>query len=160
MTDFVNMHGRRQEVPGFGLKLLLSGTTLTLASLMGTALYAQEYTTAEQIARGETAYAQQCATCHGQDIVGSIQGYPDASLFFNFISTAMPANAPGSLPPQQYADIVAYLLSENGYPVGTEDLPADPEILAQIDPRAIEAAPADDEPAADEPRSTTAGAQA
>lgn len=159
VTDLVNMLGRRQEVSSLGLKLLLSGTTVTLASLLGTAAFAQDYTTAEQIARGETAYAQQCASCHGQDIVESLQGYPDASLFFNFISTAMPASAPGSLPPQQYADIVAYLLSENGYPVGTEELPADPEILAQIDPRTIEAAPAE-EPAADEPAAVEVAAEA
>src|SRR5690606_34581617 len=62
-----------------------------------------------------------------------------------------------------YADITAYLLNQNGYPVGTEDLPPDEDILAQIDPRAIEPAgddaaaepaaeePADAAPAADEP---------
>src|SRR5690606_15014045 len=132
-------------------RLLLSGTALTLASFIGSAALAQEYTTEEQVARGATAYAQQCSTCHGQDIVGSISGYPDASLFYSFISSAMPANAPGSLPAQQYADIVAYLLNENGFPIGTEELPADPEILAQIDPRNIEAAPAGDDAAAEEP---------
>lgn len=150
MTGELNAYKNRGGMSG-RTRLLLSGTALTLASFIGSAALAQEYTTEEQVARGATAYAQQCSTCHGQDIVGSISGYPDASLFYSFISSAMPANAPGSLPAQQYADIVAYLLNENGFPIGTEELPADPEILAQIDPRNIEAAPAGDDAAAEEP---------
>lgn len=144
-------------------RLLLSGTALAFPLMLGGAASAQDYITDEQVARGDSTYSQQCAACHGQDIVSSIQGYPDASLFYNYISTAMPANAPGSLPPQQYADIVAYLLAENGHPTGGEDLPPDTEILAQIDPGApaegADAAPAEEaeddaaaeEPAADEP---------
>src|SRR5690606_4168647 len=88
------------------------------------------------------------------------------ALFYGFIASAMPASAPGSLPPQQYADITAYLLNQNGYPIGTEDLPPDEDILAQIDPRAIDAAgddaasdePAAEEPAADEPADAAADA--
>ena len=134
-------------------RLLLSGTALTLASLLGGAAQAQDYTTAEQVARGAAAYSAQCSTCHGQDIVGSIAGYPNVALFYSFISSAMPASAPGSLPAQQYADITAYLLNENGYPIGTEDLPPDEDILAQIDPGAIGAG---DDAAADEPADAAA----
>ena len=34
----------------------------------------------------------------------------------------MPNNAPGSLSKGQYADVVAYILKVNNYPVGGEDL--------------------------------------
>src|SRR5690606_37640325 len=90
----------------------------------------------------------------GRDIVSSIAGYPDASLFYNYISTAMPANAPGSLTDQQYVDIVAYLLAENGHPTGTEELPADTEVLAQIDPSTADGAA--DEQSSAEPEADAA----
>ena len=161
--DFNASENRTGAVGSTARFLLLSGTALTFATLLGGAAQAQDYTTQEQVARGQAAYSAQCASCHGQDIVDSIAGYPNVALFYSFISSAMPASAPGSLPPQQYADITAYLLNQNGYPVGTEDLPPDEDILAQIDPRAIEPAgndaaaepaaeePADAAPAADEP---------
>lgn len=111
---------------------LAAGAMLTLS--LGTAAQAEGYITEDQIAAGNTAYQAECASCHGQDMVASIARYPSAALFYTFISQAMPASAPGSLPPQQYADIVAYLLSENGWPVGSEVLPADTEVLSTIDP--------------------------
>src|SRR5690606_32560156 len=83
---------------------------------------------------------------HGRDIIHSIAGYPNVGLFYSFVSSAMPADNPGGLPQQTYADIIAYLLSENGHPIGTETLPANPAVLSEIDPRALgqEAAPAEE----------------
>lgn len=164
MTGEFNAFENRTGAAGRTTRLLLSGTALTFATLLGGAAQAQDYTTQEQVARGQAAYSAQCSTCHGQDIVDSIAGYPNVALFYGFIASAMPASAPGSLPPQQYADITAYLLNQNGYPIGTEDLPPDEDILAQIDPRAIDAAgddaasdePAAEEPAADEPADAAA----
>ena len=92
------------------------------------------YMTAEQVATGQTTYQQRCATCHGTDLINSIAGYPNAGLFYSYASSAMPADAPGSLRPQQYADIIAYLLNENGHPIGTEVLPPDQAIMGEIDP--------------------------
>jgi hypothetical protein len=42
----------------------------------------------------------------------------------------MPANDPGSLSDQQYRQVLAYLLSKNGYPAGSKPLTAD--TLGQI----------------------------
>lgn len=111
---------------------LAAGAMLTLS--LGATAQAEGYITEEQIAAGDSAYQAQCSSCHGQDMVTSIARYPSAFLFYTYVSQAMPASAPGSLPPQQYADIVAYLLSENGWPVGTEVLPPDSEVLSAIDP--------------------------
>jgi alcohol dehydrogenase (cytochrome c) len=44
----------------------------------------------------------------------------------------MPDSAPGVLPARQYVDIVAYLLSENAFPAGSEELPLDLDVLKQI----------------------------
>jgi hypothetical protein len=48
---------------------------------------------------------------------------------YGFISTAMPDANPGSLTAEQYADVVAYLLSLNGYPAGESELPTDRDLL-------------------------------
>jgi hypothetical protein len=44
----------------------------------------------------------------------------------------MPQNAPGSLSRQQNADIVAYLLRENGFGAGNDVLPTDQATLDTI----------------------------
>ena len=51
---------------------------------------------------------------------------------FTAISTSMPATAPGSLAPQQYLDIVTYLLQQNSFPAGKEEIKADPALLKTI----------------------------
>lgn len=92
------------------------------------------WATPEQVTRGQTAYEQKCSTCHGTDIVSVFKSFPNAGQFFGFVSTTMPANAPGSLPAQQYADIIAFLGAENGMTVGTEELLPDDEVMATIRP--------------------------
>jgi hypothetical protein len=47
------------------------------------------------------------------------------------MSTTMPEDNPGSLKPQQYADVVAYFLKLNGYPAGKTELTG-PEALKTI----------------------------
>lgn len=88
--------------------------------------------TAEQAERGALAYERRCSTCHGEDIVAVVMGYPEAAQFFAFISTEMPASAPGSLQPQVYADIIAYLLSANGFATGPQELLPDPAVLETV----------------------------
>jgi mono/diheme cytochrome c family protein len=88
--------------------------------------------TAEQAERGLAAYTSRCSACHGDDITHVVMGYPDAGQFFSFISTEMPASAPGSLQPQMYADIIAYLLSVNGFAAGPQELLPDPAVLEQV----------------------------
>jgi hypothetical protein len=41
----------------------------------------------------------------------------------------MPLNAPGSLNRQQYADVLAYLLSKDRYPAGKTELPTQTDVL-------------------------------
>ena len=102
--------------------------------------------TAAQAARGEKVYTESCATCHGPKLEGSstagptlsgpdfTNGWKDmsAGALLNKINQDMPSNAPGTLTPAQYADVLAYLLSANTYPAGEKELDKDPAALAQI----------------------------
>lgn len=56
---------------------------------------------------------------------------------FELIVATMPEGQPGSLRPEEYGDIVAFILQSNDYPPGSEDLPTDPLQLENI--RIVEA---------------------
>ena len=102
--------------------------------------------TEAQAKRGATLYAEQCASCHGETMGGVADLFPaltgDAFVtawqgksvgeLFDKISTTMPALDPGSLKPDQVADVVADILSVSKYPAGTTDLAASVEPLNQV----------------------------
>ncbi len=70
-----------------------------------------------QLERGQEVYATECAECHDPGGVGpepdadTLQNYPSAMALFNYVSRAMPNDAPGSLPEQEYWDVVAHMLA-------------------------------------------------
>ncbi len=88
--------------------------------------------TMAQAARGESLYAANCARCHegadvdGPSLVGDefIDRWREDTLdnLFNFIRTRMPGDAPGTLQPAAYVDLVAYLLDANEIPSGASEL--------------------------------------
>ena len=99
-----------------------------------------------QAARGETAF-RACTYCHGRDLRGgddppgpALKGeifltkWRDRPVLdlFEFIAGTMPRDRPGTLEPQAYADILAYLLLANGMPSGGRDLAPDPDTLRDI----------------------------
>ena len=102
--------------------------------------------TEAQAKRGSTLYAEQCASCHGETLGGIADLFPalageafvktwqgkSVGELFDKISMTMPALDPGSLKPEQVADVVADILSVSKYPVGTAELPASLEPLNQI----------------------------
>ena len=51
---------------------------------------------------------------------------------FDFVSNAMPENDPGGLKPDEYASVLAFFLSINKYPAGTDELPDRKAALQQI----------------------------
>jgi hypothetical protein len=55
-------------------------------------------------------------------------GWTDLTLddLFERIKTTMPGDAPGSLPGEQVADILAFVLSKDGFPAGQSELAAGP----------------------------------
>ena len=89
-----------------------------------------------QASRGERRFNQLCADCHRtvEIRLGWFSGrfYGTAGDLFTVMSATMPESNPGGLSPDQYADILAFLLRFNDYPEGEEELPADPAILASV----------------------------
>ena len=93
--------------------------------------------TREQAANGHLQYVPKCGVCHGADLKGGgapelkgagfaakWNGKPLADLY-TYTRQQMPKGNGDSLPAQDYADIVAYMLSQNGIPAGTTKLAAD-----------------------------------
>lgn len=103
--------------------------------------------TAAQAMRGKTLFADKCAVCHGEEATGiEAMGAPAlvgekfagawgnktlADLFLLMRET-MPQNEPGGLTPQQYADVLAHLLSINKFPAGNTELAGNSDALKQI----------------------------
>jgi alcohol dehydrogenase (cytochrome c) len=92
--------------------------------------------TAAQAVRGQQVFSQSCVKCHRvADQTGAAfrakWGSGGLGVLFNVISRTMPENAGGSLSKADYAAIIAYMLSESGYPPGPSDLPDDPDLLAK-----------------------------
>ena len=95
--------------------------------------------TEEQVQRGKSIYQKNCQDCHGSTLDnGEFGGAPlkgsyfrqhwgsgDVSALFGYVNTLMPQDRPGQLTAQTYADVTAFLLSNNGYVAGTEELTAD-----------------------------------
>ena len=52
---------------------------------------------------------------------------------FEWVSANMPDNDPGGLKKEDYADVLAYILAVNAYPVGAADMPADRDTLKQYE---------------------------
>jgi mono/diheme cytochrome c family protein len=99
---------------------------------------------AAQAERGGAVYAAECALCHGPTLAGGGGGPTLSGPFwtawdgrsvgelFKLTRTSMPFDGPGRLSDQEYADIVAYILSANRYPAGEKALPTDAEALKAI----------------------------
>jgi mono/diheme cytochrome c family protein len=99
----------------------------------------------EQALRGRTAYVEECASCHADDLRGSstAPSLVDESFAFQWdntalgelfvrIRTTMPSDRPNSLSAQRYRDIVAFILQANKFPAGEKELDADLDALKQV----------------------------
>jgi mono/diheme cytochrome c family protein len=98
-----------------------------------------------QAKRGETTYGKTCASCHAPDLSGVGQSPALAGKDFNAdwndgplsdlferIRISMPADSPGSLKPPEVADLVAFVLSQGGFPAGQTELPSQADALKPI----------------------------
>lgn len=101
--------------------------------------------TAAQADRGQEVYDEFCLRCHGDQLYNGQFGPPIKGSYFRdkwtgesigalYLQTVktMPPDNPGFLTDQEYADLIAFLLQENGMTPGDGELPADPEALKEM----------------------------
>jgi PQQ-dependent dehydrogenase (methanol/ethanol family) len=94
---------------------------------------------AAQVESGRLEFSAKCQTCHGAQLEGTgapalkgrsfnLQWNGKAlSELYSYVHKQMPLGNPDSLKLQEYADIVAFILSQSGLPAGDERLtPASP----------------------------------
>ncbi|OLL31327.1 cytochrome C [Burkholderia sp. SRS-W-2-2016] len=91
----------------------------------------------DQVAHGEHLYADSCAKCHGEKLEGITAPALNGPSFapaanshltiggiYQYMSTNMPADKPGKMSDEEYADLMAFLLYTNGYDTGDAKLTA------------------------------------
>jgi len=134
------------------LMILILAACVPAAIVQGAGAQAAKpalYTDAQANA-GAAVYAQSCAACHGSQLDGvaapALKGpaFGDmanaqsltADALLDVISNTMPQSDPGSLKPEEFAAVTAYILQQNGYPAGTTALTKDEAALkgAKITP--------------------------
>ncbi len=116
------------------MKNSVKAILLLLSLILNQAGIAQDKTvndgvfTEAQVEAGKTVYDASCKTCHDmrfyRDILQSYNNQPVLWLWESVLGT-MPADNPGSLMLEEYTDVIAYILSENGFPAGEAKLDPD-----------------------------------
>jgi alcohol dehydrogenase (cytochrome c) len=102
--------------------------------------------TADQAERGEAAYAEHCASCHGQNLDDGAFAPPLSGMAFRqkwdvqspetlvTQTRTMPPARPGSLSDEIYADLTAFILRQNGVRAGDRPVPTDLAALRLLAP--------------------------
>jgi mono/diheme cytochrome c family protein len=88
----------------------------------------------DQADRGRATFRAVCAECHySSEFRGTHFQFSwrrrSVADFFEQISSTMPEDAPGSLSPTEYLDVVTYVLQLNGFQAGEAELPLDLAVL-------------------------------
>ncbi len=114
---------------------------------VGVATAADGVYTKAQAARGREVFRRDCASCHREDLNGRKSDGGPALRGTEFLNKwrgqrvtellrpaqeLMPAQHPGALDRKTYVDVIAYVLEQNGAPVGDLELPADETLLKEI----------------------------
>jgi mono/diheme cytochrome c family protein len=110
----------------------------------GSSVWSGVYTE-DQAKRGEAVSNKMCISCHGPELSGGEAGPTLVGLeflgnwnnltvadFFDRVHSTMPADAPGTLTPQQVSDVAAYVFKLNKFPAGKTELPSDVAALKGI----------------------------
>jgi len=124
---------------------MLCGTAARMSALQPARTTWSGIYTDAQAKRGQAVYEEQCLSCHSPDLKGADQAPPLAGDDFNMdwndlsindlferVRLSMPADKPGTLKPEQVADVLAFVLSKGGFPAGEAELPAQADALKEI----------------------------
>lgn len=93
--------------------------------------------TAAQAERGKKVFEAKCTACHdtarftGEAFIDPWAGKPLKDVW-DIASGTMPEDNPGSLPQQDYGDILAYFLHLNEFPTGEAELKGESATMAGI----------------------------
>lgn len=101
--------------------------------------------TATQADRGKATFDRSCSRCHNSNLSGSdrgpalvgdefLGGWLDGTLeaLFSFIRDSMPDGNASTVDDASKADVLAYILENNGYPTGAAELPPDTGKLEMV----------------------------
>jgi mono/diheme cytochrome c family protein len=91
----------------------------------------------DQSTRGKTVFEMHCASCHEKSFHTGEQfrmGWFGRSVadLFKTLKTTMPEDNIGGLSDEDYTRVIAYIFKLNGFPAGTDSLPADTAALRKI----------------------------
>src|SRR5713101_8305846 len=110
----------------------LAATTAARLAPSQPAAQAPPTFTADQAERGHAIYSRNCGDCHGTTLDNGEFGGPvlkggffrqkwsagGVGALYSFTKGLMPPDRPGALTDQNYADLIAFILSNNGYGPG------------------------------------------
>ncbi|MBT6044185.1 MAG: pyrroloquinoline quinone-dependent dehydrogenase [Gammaproteobacteria bacterium] len=135
------------HIPNKTFSSIVAGVLFTVfaqISLAQTSTREGVYTEAQAIAGG-ALYLRSCVECHGITLAGGEGGpglvggefwnqWQDQSLaaFYQITASTMPVNNPNGFSAEQYADLVAFMLQQNGLPAGEQNLPSSAGDLVAI----------------------------
>lgn len=101
--------------------------------------------TADQAARGQTAYSKTCARCHRETMAGGDEApaLTGSAFMSNWngvtlaelherLRTTMPTDTPGVYSRALVTDVIAYMLKFNGFPAGSAELSHENDALTGI----------------------------
>jgi polar amino acid transport system substrate-binding protein len=114
------------------------GGFIKVADAVGSSVAAAPSFDHAQALHGKRLYASHCAKCHGADMQGITAPALSGAAFapasnahltiggvYAYMATNMPADRPGKLKDQEYADLMAFLLNANGYAPSGAKMTAD-----------------------------------
>jgi alcohol dehydrogenase (cytochrome c) len=135
MSLMSTMNPSRLILGGIAGALLLTGN-----------LFAQNVSyTPNQANAGKQTFTTQCQSCHGEHLDDGEFGTPlrgasflqkwgnkPASEVYSYMTSRMPPDKPNGLGAEAYSNLLAYILSQNNIPVGSNALPQDETALAKL----------------------------
>jgi len=134
------MRGAMSGFAALAASAIVAGVVLVagLAAQDGQRTVRDGVFSAAQAARGERLFESICVNCHEMAEFTAAGAYLDdvesEPLWetFDFVSSEMPEDDPGSLEPEEYAAVLAYIFSVYGLPSGDAALPVDRDSLRAI----------------------------
>ena len=128
----------------FIVSIWTAGVLQTAPAAQGASTWAGVYTE-EQAKVGLATYTKHCSECHGEDLGGDgfapalkgpefMNNWNGLSVgeLFDRIRVSMPPSNPSAVTPKEKADIVAYILKQDGFPAGKAELPSTVDALKAI----------------------------